>query len=57
LIFPVNDSYPDGKYLMHFYNHIGKLVTGIPFNVNYTAGFVYSEDGVLYTQDHGYLDY
>lgn len=57
LIFPVNDSYPDGKSLMHFYNHDGKFVTGIPFNGNYTAGFIYNENGVLYTQDHIYLDY
>jgi outer membrane protein assembly factor BamB len=55
LIFPINNTYPNGKSVMYFLDFNGKVATGIPFNANYTAGFIYAKNGIIYKQNNTYV--
>ena len=55
LVFPINDSYPNAKSKMYFLDLNGKISSNIPFDANYTAGFVYVVDGVIYKQENKFI--
>jgi hypothetical protein len=56
LVFPINNSYLNARSIMYFLDLDGKLITGIPYNANYTDGFVYVENGITYKLDNRYVD-
>jgi hypothetical protein len=57
IIFPVNDQYntPDPyRSKMIFLDYAGNTVKVLPFHSAYTDGFVYKENGVVYTRSIHY---